>query len=67
MRIENQYSLLFVTATKVIENDYTQSWKGLNLAVGAGTSYYGAETIAELDQYCSDNGLTDPDNLVSPH
>ena len=67
MVIGNNYSMWYETATKIIQNDYTQSLKGAGISVATACTYVGAETISEMDQYVIDNQLIDPDNVVSPH
>ena len=67
MVIGNNFSMWFETPTKIIQNDYTQSLKGVGISVATICTYVGTETIEEMDQYVIDNNLTDPDMVVSPH
>jgi hypothetical protein len=67
MIIGNNYSMWFETATKIIQNDYTNSLIGVGISVATACTYVGGETIAEIDQYVINNNLVDPDMVVSPH
>ena len=67
MVIGNEYLLIWLVADKSIVLDYTQSLKGLNVEMGEMYKSYGAQSLAEIDQYCIDNGIVDTNNVVSPH
>lgn len=67
MVIGNEYLLIWLVADKSIVLDYTQSLKVLNVEMGEMYKSYGAQSLAEIDQYCIDNGIVDTNNVVSPH
>ena len=67
MVIGNKYLLIWLIADSSIVMDYTQSLEGLDVSMSGIYKSYGAETLAEIDQYCIDNGIVDTNNVVSPH
>jgi hypothetical protein len=67
MKIENMYIMWYETSTGIIQNDYTESLKGANIAPPSVVTVFCSESIAEIDAKVTELGLTDPNEVVTPH
>ena len=67
MKVENEFIMWYETSTGIIQNDYTQSLKGLNINPAVTVQIFERKTIEEIDAKVSELGLTDPDCVVTPH
>jgi len=67
MTIENDFIMWYEASTGIIQNDYTQSLKGLNINPAVTVQIFERKTIEEIDAKVLELGLTDPDCVVTPH
>ena len=67
MKVENEFIMWYETSTGIIQNDYTQSLKGLNINPAVTVQIFERKTIEEIDAKVLELGLTDPDCVVTPH
>jgi len=67
MKVENEFIMWYETSTGIIQNDYTQSLKGLNINPAVTVQFFVRKTIEEIDAKVSELELIDPDCVVTPH